>query len=467
VKILANIQERRDKSGKLISYSIRVYRGRGADGKQLKPWTSTFDVSPTWTEKSARKKAEAFAATFEKECREGVISDSRKTFQAYCDYVLELKESRGAKHSTIVRYRELTTRIYPVIGHIKLKDLRADHLNDLYTSLSQNGARKGEARATAKIDLAAQLKERKLTRVWIAKSFNISERIISAAVKGETVSIEAAKAVSDALKMKLEDAFEVKGNDRPLSAKTVLEHHRLISTVLDQAEREGLVPFNVAGKATLPKQERREVNYFQPEQVEAIRDALEDEPIKWKTLAHMLLITGARRGEILGLKWDMVDFEGCKIHICNNVLYSPDRGIYESTPKTETSNRFVALPAETMKLLRKYRVWQNEERLRLGEYYQYQGFVFAQDNGKPMHPDSVTDWLSKFSKRHGLPHINPHAFRHTMASMLYFNGVDSVSISKRLGHAQVSTTANIYAHVMEEADQRNADILADVFLKKA
>ena len=84
-----------------------------------------------------------------------------------------------------------------------------------------------------------------------------------------------------------------------------------------------------------------------------------------------------------------------------------------------------------------------------------------------MHPDSVTDWLKKFSKRHGLPHINPNAFRHTMASMLYFNGVDSVSISKRLGHAQVSTTANIYAHVMEAADQKNADILADVFLKKA
>ena len=59
--LMANIQERRDKSGKLISYSIRVYRGLGADGKQLKPWKTTFDVSPTWTEKSARKKAEAFA----------------------------------------------------------------------------------------------------------------------------------------------------------------------------------------------------------------------------------------------------------------------------------------------------------------------------------------------------------------------------------------------------------------------
>lgn len=84
-----------------------------------------------------------------------------------------------------------------------------------------------------------------------------------------------------------------------------------------------------------------------------------------------------------------------------------------------------------------------------------------------MHPDSVTRWLSRFSVRHGLPHINPHAFRHTMASMLYFNGVDSVSISKRLGHAQVSTTTDIYAHVIEEADKKNADILADIFLKKA
>lgn len=72
--------------------------------------------------------------------------------------------------------------------------------------------------------------------------------------------------------------------------------------MLEQAKREGLVPFNVAHKATLPKQERREVNHFQPEQIEAIRDALEQEPIKWRTLTHMLLITGARRGKILSLK---------------------------------------------------------------------------------------------------------------------------------------------------------------------
>ena len=240
-----------------------------------------------------------------------------------------------------------------------------------------------------------------------------------------------------------------------------------LSTVLEQAVKEGLVPFNVASRADLPKAEKPEVNYFQPETVAAIRDALEKEPLKWKTLVHLFLITGARRGELLGLKWDKVDFDANRIFICNSILYSPDVGVYESTPKTERSKRFIALPAETMQLLRKYKAWQTEERLRLGEYYDNQNFVFTQGNGKPMHPDTVTDWLNKFSARHGLPHINPHAFRHTMASMLYFNGVDSVSISTPLGHAQVSTTANIYAHVMEAADQKSAEILSDIFLKKA
>ena len=464
---MANIQERRNKDGKLISYSIRVHRGRGADGKQLKPWTATFEVSPTWTEKSARKKAEAFAATFEKECREGVTSDSRQKFAAYCDYVIDLKEKTGVKHSTIVRYRELTKRIYPNIGHMKLKDLRPDHLNSLYTHLAKPGAGAGSAHAIAKVDLAALLKEKRLTRLELSNVTGLSLKAVYAAVKGERVKKEVAGAISTALGGGLEDFFSLNTKERTLSGKTIREYHRLIHTVLDQALKEGLVAVNVADRATPPKVEQRDVNYFQPEQVAAIREALEREPIKWKTLVHLLLITGARRGEILGLKWDKVDFSNNQVYICNNVLYSVDVGIYEDTPKTERSKRYVSLPAETMQLLRQYRAWQNGERLRLGEYYQDQGFVFAQDTGGPMHPDSVTTWLSRFSKRHGLPHVNAHAFRHTMASMLYFNGVDSVSISKRLGHAQVSTTANIYAHVMEAADKKNADILADVFLKKA
>ena len=396
---MANIQERRNKDGKLISFSIRVHRGRGADGKQLKPYTATFDVLPTWKEETARKKAEAFASVFEKECKDGIKADNRQRFDGYCDYVIGLKEQRGVKHSTIVRYKELTTRIYPAIGHIKLCDLRVDHLNDLYTSLSADGLNKKTG--------------------------------------------------------------------GKLSTKTIIEHHRLISTVLEQAFKERLVVFNVSRQAELPRMEKKDVNYFQPEQIEAIRNALENEQPKWKMLVHLLLITGARRGEILGLKWDKVDFEKNRIYICNSILYSSDRGVYEDTPKTEKSKRFVTLPLETVNELKAYKQYQAQEYLKNGIPYQLNGFVFSQIDGTAMHPDSVTDYLKKFSKKYNLPHINAHAFRHTMASLLYFNGVDSVSISKRLGHAQVSTTANIYAHIIEEADQRNADILSDIFLKKA
>lgn len=152
----------------------------------------------------------------------------KQTFASYCDYVISLKEQRGIKHSTIVRYKELTSRIYPEIGHIKLKDLRVLNLNELYTALSANGLNK-------------RTKEK-------------------------------------------------------LSNKTIVEHHRLISTVLEQAVKEGLIPFNIAYRAQPTKLENKEVNYLQPEQIHAIRKALKNESIKWKTLVHLFLITGARQG---------------------------------------------------------------------------------------------------------------------------------------------------------------------------
>ena len=395
---MANIQERRDKTGRLISYSIRVHRGRDSTGKQLKPYTTTFEVSPTWTEASARRKAEAFAATFEKACREGMATDTRQTFGQYSRYVIDLKEERGTKATTITRYREMLDRLDGQLGHVKLKDLRPDTLNALYSWLGGEGMNKRT---------------------------------------GGT-----------------------------LSGKTILEHHRLIHTILKQAVMEGLIPINPADRVIPPKAERTEVRYFQPSEIEAIRDALEDEPIKWKALVHLLLITGARRGEVLGLKWEDVDFEKNRVTIQRNVQYTPKNGVYLDTPKTKSGFRTVSVPADTIKLLRALRAWQGSEKLRLGLYYEDRGFLFTQDNGDLMHPDSPNRWLERFAERHGLPHINPHAFRHSMASILYFNGADSVSISRRLGHAQVSTTANIYAHIIEQADEENAEILGGILKSK-
>ena len=134
----------------------------------------------------------------------------------------------------------------------------------------------------------------------------------------------------------------------------------------------------------------------------------------------------------MGLKWDRVDFEQGTIRIDNNVLYVPGVGLYEDTPKTEKSKRTIALPPQTIELLRQYKKCQEVEIKRLGNYYRDQNFLFAQEDGSPMHPDSVNTWLDRFSKRHGLPHINPHAFRHSMASLLFYKGIKEWTASVSL-----------------------------------
>ena len=82
-----------------------------------------------------------------------------------------------------------------------------------------------------------------------------------------------------------------------------------------------------------------------------------------------------------------------------------------------------------------------------------------------MNPHSLSAWLHEFSQRHNLPSIHPHKFRHTMASLLYFGGLDSITISKRLGHAKVSTTTDIYSHIIQQADEQAADKIAETIFR--
>lgn len=130
----------------------------------------------------------------------------------------------------------------------------------------------------------------------------VSPTTITTAAQGKKISLERAQMISTALGRQTNEIFTIEKDTTPLSSKTITEYHRLISTVLAQAEKEMLVLFNAASKATPPKLERKEAETFQPEEVQKIRDCLEHEPIKWKTMTHLLLITGCRRGEVMGLK---------------------------------------------------------------------------------------------------------------------------------------------------------------------
>ena len=392
------------------TYQIRVSAGYDITGKQI---TKTMTWKPTdkMTPKQIEKELNRQATLFEENVISGLAGDNRQTFAEYTHYVLELKERSGLKCSTLERYKSFSEYTDKVIGHLKLSDIRPKHLNDLYKGLSADGMNK---RTGGK-----------------------------------------------------------------LSNKTIVEYHRFISAVLSQAEREMLIPYNPARRATPPKAEKKEANYFQTEDVYNILETLKCEPLKYRLATMLLMATGCRRGEIMGLKWSNVDKVNKTLEIKQNLQYSQNIGTYLTTTKTGKARK-VRIPDELMPLLLEYRKEYIGYKRSLGDYWSgsqrlgvvgsddwiADDFIFIQADGKPMHPDTITDWLNKFSKRNDLPHINPHAFRHTVASILISQGVDIVTVSKQLGHDKVSTTTDIYSHIINKASEQAADTIADVIFRK-
>ena len=446
------------------TYRISISSGFDSAGKRIRHRMS-WKPAPGMTPRQIEKAVQRAAMDFERSIEQGYVLDQKQTFAEYAAYVLDLKERDGTKAKTLDRYRELMIRINQAIGHIKLADLRPQHLNAFYKNLMEPGIRLGAGIATTKIDLAAWLKQNKKTRAGIAEAASVAAATVRAAAQGKPIQETKAVAIANAMGKKIKEVFTVAQNMEPLADKTVLAYHRLISIILTQAEKEMLVPYNAAAKATPPKTTKKAPNYFQPETISEILKALEAEPLKWQLITHLLLVTGCRRGEIMGLKWEKVDFKNNRATIDRALLVSPSKGVYESTTKT-SDIRYLNLPAETMALLKQHKREQLRIQIANGDRWIQTGYVFTQDNGDRMNPDSITSWLNDFSKRHGLPHINPHAFRHTVASVLLANGTDIVTVAAQLGHASASTTENFYAHIIEENKAKASECIADVLLRK-
>ena len=120
-----------------------------------------------------------------------------------------------------------------------------------------------------------------------------------------------------------------------------------------------------------------------------------------------------------------------------------------------------------MALLKDYRQYWLELRFKNGDRWNSGEYVFVQDDGSVINPDSLTAYLRKLSQKHPeLPHINPHAFRHTVASVLINSGQDIVTVSRRLGHSRTSTTLDVYSHLIAEADADASEVIADALLRR-
>lgn len=249
-------------------------------------------------------------------------------------------------------------------------------------------------------------------------------------------------------------------NGKPLSPKTVRHVLSLVSDIFAYAVRMGIVRENPCVRVVLPKLVRKEKKIYTVEETVRLMELLRKEPVKYRAFFFLLIYSGCRRGELLGLEWRDVDFANCLISIRRTSCYTPDRGTYTDTTKTEQSKRTLKLPQEVMDILCELRDFQLRQADIFGDKWVESGRLFTKENGEPQHPNTSYHWLEKFCARNGLPFYGLHSFRHLFASLLVSNGVDIVTVSGVLGHSAVSTTSNIYCHMLEDARVRASDTVA-------
>ena len=161
----------------------------------------------------------------------------------------------------------------------------------------------------------------------------------------------------------------------------------------------------------------------------------------------------------MGLEWGDIDYGERTISIKRTSQYLSGRGVFTKEPKTELSKRTITIPASIVALLKDYAQHQAEEWEQLSNLWQPSDRLFTTWNGHPVNPDTITDWFAKFIKQHNLPHVTFHGLRHTNVSLLIADGVDVRTIASRVGHANPTTTLNLYSHMLRKSDQEAADSL--------
>ena len=263
-----------------------------------------------------------------------------------------------------------------------------------------------------------------------------------------------------------------KGNNgsktkKPLSGKTILEHHRLLRAMLHKAVYWQLIVTNPAERVQPPKARKPKRRSYDDEQTKILLENLEllpNEDTKYKVAIILTVFTGVRLGELMGLEWTDVDFKNGIISINRSSQYLSDMGVFTKVPKTESSIREIAIPEFIIFLLEEYKLWYEEQKSIYGELWTNSDRLFVQADGKPMHPSTISKWFVKYVGQIGLPVINFHGLRHTNASLLVAQNIDIAVISARLGHAQISTTLDFYVHPLLSHNRKAGYALENLLL---
>ena len=451
---MASILKRKD------SYFIMVSVGYDSDGKQIRK-TMNWRPEEGMTEKQIEKAVNEQAVLFEKKVLSGQVLDENVTFDEFTKRWLTDYAEVNLAPKTLERYKSMLERILPAIGHIRLGKLQAHHLIELYKDMGNDINRRGIS-YLATDDFKKWFKDTGVTKNYLSEISAIHINTIYNMFRGIPVAEQTAEKVCEVLSLDFEDEFVTSKPITGLSNKTINHHHRLISSILNQAVFWQVIASNIASRVKPPKVERKEAKYLDEKQTAKLLKLLEDESPLHQTMIKMFIYSGLRRGELCALEWKDIDFENNLISVCRSSQYIPGKGIFTKETKTETSDRTIKLPLQAFGMLREYMKVQKEDQLRAGDKWAKTDRIFTQWNGEPIHPDSITGWFREFIQKTDLPQVSIHSLRHTNITLLIAAGVPLRTVSYRAGHAQTSTTANIYSHAIRTADEMAADVLDDI-----
>ena len=413
------------------TYRITVSNGRAADGTQIRE-TATFVPDPTKTEHQNKKALEKFAYEFEERVKNGkYLKGEKMTYKEYSSIWMEEYVSKQLSVTTYERYESAFNRtINPAIGHLKLAQITPLHLQHLYRDMDEKG-------------------------------------------------------------------YEQNGKHKKYSNNTIKRIHQIVSSSLNTAVQWQLIESNPCSRVKPPKVEKTQmIKNFTAEQTEAFFEFLEEPytvvhggrkkkngspgkvyteertvPLKYKVLFYITLFAGFRRGELVALTWEDVDFKNNTIDI-SKASARTRQEIITKEPKSVTSNRLVTLPVEVMEMLQVWKGEQNAYRLSVGSYWEGGSYVFTQDDGRQLDISTPNKVFKKIIRRYNknhedqLPDITLHGLRHTNATLMIANHINMKTVSSRLGHSEIGTTMNIYAHALRSADQQTADTLDSLFFHK-
>lgn len=246
-------------------------------------------------------------------------------------------------------------------------------------------------------------------------------------------------------------------NKKPASDHVVSQCFYVLSSMLQDAMEWQLIGTNPCASVPRPKVKRSKVKLPEMDGILEIVHAVQSvRELKKRTLFCLAIATGLRRGELNGLKWTDVDLETGRIDV-KRAVQEVGRKVITKEPKTAGSVRTLYITGAVLEQLKEYHQDEMIRREELAGIWDPGDWVFTQWNGKVINPGTVTHWWSQFIRKNNLPHIPFHGLRHMSATILIAEGVPLKSVSARLGHTDIRTTANIYADALQTVDKEAAE----------